>query len=207
MAKPQNSSLRAATDRVHEFEGRPLEAKFLERGLEVLTMLAARLDATELDAAIASPTSPSVLVTAMSQPGAIGIFQGDALLPARLKGLRARDEILAAEGGTLDANEVAKQLGIAREEVEERRTAGKLLAVPLQQGHGYPAWQFVGSMMLPGVEEILALLAEHPPLAQIRFFLSGNTRLGGRRPLDALRRGEIDTARRAARMFGEQGAA
>jgi hypothetical protein len=57
------------------------------------------------------------------------------------------------------------------------------------------------------LEEILALLEEHPPFAKLRFFLSGNLRLGKERPLDRLRRGDVVPVCRAARTFVEQGAA
>jgi hypothetical protein len=41
----------------------------------------------------------------------------------------------------------------------------------------------------------------------VRFFLAKNVRLDGDRPLDRLRRGDVDPVVRAARAFGEHGAA
>jgi hypothetical protein len=54
---------------------------------------------------------------------------------------------------------------------------------------------------------VLPALAEHPSLAQIRFFLAGNLRLAKRRPLDVLREGDVAPVVRAAQAFGEHGAA
>lgn len=142
------------------------------------------------------------------QHAAASVFTSDPLGPARARGLRALNEILAEEGGTLDAEEVAEQLGISLEDIEQRRKAGQVLAVDTgSHGYRYPTWQFSESSMLPGMEDVLLLLARHPPLAQMRFFLSGNLRLGGKRPLDMLRRGLVEQVHRAARAFGEQGAA
>jgi len=191
-----------------DFADEPLRARFLDRGKAVLENLAARLDASELNKALAIHSDATALLTALSQPGAIGMFEKDALRPARLRGLQARDALLAAEGGTLAADQVAKLLSVSVPTVEKRRAAGKLIALEVpRRGPLFPAWQFEGGGLLPGMEEILKLLADHPPLAQMRFFLSGSRRLGGERPLDLLRRGELEPVRRAARTFGEHGAA
>jgi hypothetical protein len=132
----------------------------------------------------------------------------DLLASARLRGRRARDKILAAEGGTLGADQVAALLRISLQAVDERRIAGELSALKTgPREYRYPAWQFGETGVLAGLEELLALLAEHPPLAVMRFFLSANQYAGGERPLDLLRKGRLDLAKRAMRTFGEQGAA
>ncbi|AUX42836.1 hypothetical protein SOCE26_042710 [Sorangium cellulosum] len=210
MAKDRNSSaLAEIAERLHEFDGEPLRVAFLARGIDALTQIAERLDQSELGEVVASPSNADALVTALSQPSAVGLFSAaDPLTPARLRGLQARDALLAAEGGTLTAEEVGEVLHLSREAVDRRRAGGGLLAVDIgHRGHLYPSWQFAGEGVLPGLEEILALLAEHPPLARLRFFLSGNHRLGGERPLDRLRRGDLEAVRLAARTFGEHGAA
>ena len=60
--------------------------------------------------------------------------------------------------------------------------------------------------MLPGLEDVLAELSLPDPWTQAAFFLSPNTYLGGQRPIDELRRGNLDEVRRAAWAMGEQGA-
>ncbi len=71
----------------------------------------------------------------------------------------------------------------------------------------YPAWQVVEGHALDGLEETLADLREWPPWTKLGFFLSGDSRLGGVSPLAALRGGRLEETVRAARAFGEQGAA
>jgi hypothetical protein len=140
---------------------------------------------------------------------------GDRLLPvsgplakAHLRGLVAMREILNSDGGSLTATEAAEHLGITRQAVDKRRKAGQLLALELpKRGMHYPAWQFADEGVLPGLVETLAALREHDSWAQARFFVSGNLRLGGRRPVDLLRRGKIEPVLGAAQTFGLHGAA
>ena len=172
-------------------------------------VFAERLNQAELGRAVAAPSNEAALVTAFTQPSMTGLFTAaDPLAPAHLRGLQARDALLAADGGALRAEEVSALLHLSRQAVDKRRPAGNVLAVEVgRRGYLYPAWQFVDDGILPGLEEILALLAEHPPLAKLRFFLSGDLRLDGERPLDRHRRSEIEPVKRSARMFAEQGAA
>jgi hypothetical protein len=210
MAKNRASSaLSDVAMRLHQFERDPIRAAFLARGIDALITIAERLDQGELGRAVTAPSNEATLVTALTQPSMIGLFAvADPLAPARLRGLQARDALLADEGGTLRADEVSALLHISRQAVDKRRAAGKVLAVEIgRRGYLYPAWQFVDDGVLPGLEEILSLLAEHPPLAKLRFFLSSDLRLDGERPLDRLRRSEIEPVKRSARMFAEQGAA
>jgi hypothetical protein len=134
----------------------------------------------------------------------------DALAKARLRGILVMRELLAGDGGALSASDVAKTLGISRQAVDKRRQAGQLLAIEMpKRGWLYPAWQFKKTgTVLEGVPEVLQALAEHDPWAQVRFFVSGNDRLGGKRPVDLLARGQnLDKLLLAAAAFEEQGAA
>jgi hypothetical protein len=132
----------------------------------------------------------------------------DPLGKARLRGALAQRELLSGDGGALSGAEVATLLGVSRQAVDKRRKAGQLFAVELpRRGYLYPAWQLTGTGVLPGVAEVLAALRHLDPWAQARFFVSGNARLGGKRPLDRLRRGDLDAVLRAAGAFDEHGAA
>jgi hypothetical protein len=210
MAKTRASSaLSDVATRLHQFERDPMRAALLARGIDALIKIAERLDQDELGRAVAAPSNETTLITALTQPSLIGLFaSADPLAPARLRGVQARDALLAAEGGTLRAEEVSARLHISRQAVDKRRAAGKVLALEIgRRGYLYPAWQFADDGVLPGLEEVLALLVEHPPLAKLRFFLSSDLRLDGERPLDRLRRSEIESVKRSARVFAEQGAA
>lgn len=132
----------------------------------------------------------------------------DPLARARARGALAQREMLAVDGPPLRVGEVAHRLGISRQAVDKRRQAARLLAVSLgARTFLYPAWQFTETGVLPGLEQVLQILGDSPPWARLRFFVSGNHRLGEERPLDALRRGHLDKVITAAEAFGEHGAA
>jgi hypothetical protein len=126
------------------------------------------------------------------------------------QGTDLRQALLDQEGGSLTVREVSRILGTTPEVVEERRAAGSLLALA-EKGdvYIYPSWQFTAQGTVPGLEAVLRDLCRHNrhPLAKVRFFLSPNIRLENQRPLHLLRRGMIDDVRRAARTYGEHGAA
>src|SRR2546425_8262469 len=172
--------LREAADALEPYARKPLKAAFLARGVRALTELADRLEPSELELAIAGESRASTLLLALSQPGAVGFIrpETDPLARARLRGLSRRDELLASDGGTLTTEDVAKLLELTTQAVHKRRNAGKLLAFELgRRGLRFPAWQFTDEGVLEGLEEVLAVLKDEPPLAVVRFFLAGNLRL------------------------------
>jgi hypothetical protein len=118
-------------------------------------------------------------------------------------------ELLGEEGEPLSASAVGRLMGISPDEVEERRAAGRLIALPQKGAFAFPSWQFAAGGALAGLEDVLAdlRLHNHHPLAELRFFLSPNLRLDNATPLARLRGGMIDEVRRAARAYGEHGAA
>ncbi len=130
------------------------------------------------------------------------------MIDARLRGMQARQEILRTEGGTLSAEQVAACLDITRQAVDKRRRAGKLIGLSTgRRGYAYPAWQLEANGVLAGLAETLADLSVCDPWMQAAFFVSGDPRLGGATPLEELRRGNVEAVRRAARGYGEHGAA
>jgi hypothetical protein len=125
----------------------------------------------------------------------------------RLRGAVGRQRLLHEEGGVIGPAQVAELLGVSRQAVGQRRTAGKLLGIPGPGGYRYPLWQFTGAEVLPGLAKVLAALAGHDPWTVLRFFLNGNLALPeSQRPLDALRLGQLDAVLRAARLYDEQAA-
>jgi hypothetical protein len=136
------------------------------------------------------------------------VREEDPLGPARLRWLRDRERLLAAEGGTLTAGAVMQVLGLkSRQAVQQRRARGTLLGLPLGgTAYRYPAWQFdEQGRVLAGLPEVLAALHSLDPWGQAAYLLAGETRLGGVRPLDALREGQIASVVETARHYGEQG--
>lgn len=200
-------SLRVAADRVVDMGANPGCAVFLTRGLRALTRLAEALPSEALTEAAAADTDYAVLVAALETPAALEEFQRhNPLAEMRLRGLEARQRLLAAEGGPLSGEDVAHLLGISRQAVDKRRQAGRLLGIRVgPHRYAYPSWQFFEDGVLPGLEDVLHDLRHHDPWMQLAFMVNGNLCLDGKVPLEELRRGRVATVRRAARLYGEQG--
>ena len=197
-----------ALNEVRDASGGPVQAIFISRALRAVAMLARTLDVDELGEAAAQPTDYSLLLAALSNSGVLAVLNEDnPLSEARLAGLRGKKELIEAEGGALTVEEAADALGLTRQGVDRRRRAGKLLALSMgKRGYLYPAWQFTQGGTLPGLEETLDVFQDIGPWAQLTWFISPNTRLGGESPLDMLRAGEIGRVVEAASVYGEQGA-
>lgn len=205
---PATKLWKASLAELGEVTSDPLRAAFVARAVAALAEMAHRLGPAELAEATASASNAAVLLRGMMQPSAAGLFvEHDPLAKAHARGLERRDALLASEGGVLTADAVAKRLRISRQAVNKRRDLRQLLAVQIgRRGYLYPAWQFSETGTLDGFPEVLAALGDTPGFGAMRFFLAGADRLGGRRPLDALRKGDLSGALRAAKTFGEHGA-
>lgn len=187
------------------------DAIFLTRALRVFEALLRDLSKDALSSAAAAPSDAEAVFRAMlgARKALLDpVRERDPLALARIRGQQARAALLSEEGGTLSASNVAELLGISRQAVNKRRQGGRLLALPLgRHGFAYPAWQFSGGDLIPGLVDVLGELAGHDPWMQARFFLNPNERLGGSPPLAELRRGRVEPVREAARAHGEHGAA
>lgn len=183
------------------------EAAFVRRGVAAILRMADELRGEGLIRALGESTDLALVLRALEQCERVGVAaEQDPLAVARARGLRLRDELLGAEGGTIGADDVGNLLHITRQAVVKRRRRCQLLAVNVgRRGDLYPRWQLVEDGLLIGLTEILELLAEQSDWAKLRFFLSENSALEGKRPLDLLRAGKIEPVRRAARLANEHG--
>ena len=127
-------------------------------------------------------------------------------LKVRMRGAIARRELLEQDGGVLSPSNVGELLGITRQAVGLRRNAGKLLGVESGRGYVYPAWQFRNTEMVPGIEDIFAILGDADPMTKVIFFLGHDHALGGKRPIDLLLNGKLEEVKQAARTYGHHGA-
>lgn len=194
------------TDRLLRYRSDPARMAFVLQGLEALAAVAERVDPVEIPAG--SEGARAVIEALMQDALRDYLREQDALTPARLRGLKAQRALLEAEGGMMGVAEVAERLGISRQAVSKRREEGALLAVKLGARRDlYPAWQLTRSGVLPGLRETLGALGDADPWAVMGFFLAGNARLGGERPLDRLRRKDVAPVLKAAGAFGEHGSA
>jgi hypothetical protein len=186
-------------------KGNRVQGAYTARALVALRQLVESAEPDALADATGAPSDYGVLVEALGQPQVLDrLRETDPLASARLRGLRAKERLLAAEGGTLASSAAADVLGISRQAVDLRRKRGKLIGLMLgRHAYGYPAWQFGSKGVLPGLEEVLAELESFDPWMQVTFMLGANDLLGGQTPLAELRRGNLDEVRGAARLFGE----
>jgi len=187
------------------FDGQPRRLRFIMGGIRELSRVAAHLSEEQLRQLPGGDEFSHVLVKRLADhlPAA-----PDPLARARTRGLLAQRKMLDVEGPPMAVGQVAQHLRISRQAVDKRRQAGKLLAVSRgSRSFLYPGWQFTETGVLSGLEETLQALTGHPPWACLRFFVSGNHRLGGKRPLDLLRQGRVQKVLKAAKAFGDHGAA
>ena len=207
-----DSNVSAAMGRILAVTQTPTRAALLARALNGLADLTPELSDEAVAHAIGARSDAGVLAQVLEEAPAITILnRDDPLAAARLRGLRAKEELLAAEGGTWPAEQVARHLRLTRQAVDNRRKSGRLIGLDVgRRGFAYPVWQLASNGVLPGLEAVLAAMTVRAPWDQMVFFLSGDPRLGGERPLDVLRRGrakELENVKRAARGYGEHSAA
>jgi Rv2175c C-terminal domain of unknown function len=128
----------------------------------------------------------------------------------RLRSLGAGNELHHAEGGGLSDSEFAARLGIrSRETIRQYRT--KNLIFGWFKGLRicrYPPWQIHGNQLLPGLDKVIAVLKDKgmQPIAMISYFLTPSTHLSDARPLDLLRKGQVEEVVADAQRYGDIGA-
>lgn len=128
---------------------------------------------------------------------------------AVLKGIEIAEIDLRNSGGAYDLEQVRRLLhGVSRQRIDRRVQDGSLLAVPGPSNKRYyPAAQFRDDgSIVEGLRETQNALPTRNGFAVLNFLVNPDARLGGRRPIDLLRAGEIEPVIEAARRVGEQGA-
>jgi len=202
----------AALSVVAAAAGRRVRTAFASRALRAVARLVAVADEGALTEATGAPSDYDALLQVLARPETVADLHPtvapDPLRDARLAGLRAREHLLAAEGGAYTSAQTATALGITRQTVDNRRRHGRLLAVTLgRRGYRYPGWQIDRGNALAGLDRVLAELRGLDPWTQLAFMLNPNTWLDDQTPLAELRRGHVERVRDAASVFGEHVAA
>jgi hypothetical protein len=128
---------------------------------------------------------------------------------ALLRGREIAAEDLKRSGGSYSLDEVRRLLnGVSRQSVEKRVREGRLLAVsgPNNKRY-YPVAQFNDDgSVVEGLREVQRALATENGNAVLNFLVNATPQLDDRRPLDLLKRGEVDRVIEAAERTGEPGA-
>src|SRR5438128_1031345 len=203
--KPEHRFLDLALREVAETK----HPAFVSRLLRVVTNLEKELPQGRINEAIAAPTDYLVFLNALSaSPLASESVADDPLAAAKFRGLERKRQLVEASGGVLSAQGVAELLGITRQAVDKRRAQNQLVALTQgRRGYSYPWFQFEDGKTLPGLEEALQELKSFDPWMQLDFFVNRNDRLSGITPVAAVRVGNQSEVLRAARSYGEHGAA
>jgi len=207
LASP-STELKAAFDRLHRLAQGDLETVVATRSLNAIAEFLEQADSRLLKEVATAPTDIDVLLKELSAPESVEVLrQHDPLANARLRGLVLKREMLEAEGGAMTTEEVAKLLRMTVQAVHKRRKARKLIAVSLgRRGYLFSQWQFEDKVH-PVLDQVLATLdVSVSDWGLVSFFVNGNIYLDGVSPLEALRRGNLEGALRAARAYGTQGA-
>ena len=164
-------------------------------------------DSSELRKIVDIP-SDSMMLFELVKQSEPSICETNPLAEAQIRGIKIKQEILSAEGGTISSEDAAKILNITRQGIDKRRKAGHLIGVSVgRRGYRYPVWQFAGDGILKGLDKVFSELIGHDPFMQIIFILNPNTRLDGDTPLNKLRSGDVASVIAAAKAYGEHGAA
>lgn len=207
-SKALPSRLEEAASRIQELGDDPIRAAVVARAVSGIVEVVRTLTKSDLGELASAASDYALFVEMLERPEVVAeLRHKDPLMPARIRGLQARQELLESQGGALTVDEVVKILRLTRQGVDKRRISGKLLAVETgRRGFLYPAWQFTKSGVLRGLEAALSALEGHDPWARLWFFVTENTWLEGATPLEVLKRGEVEALLTAARNHGEQGA-
>ncbi len=205
---------KAASGRSRRSEPAPskdLVDAFVQRSGRALTRIAERMPRDRLLAAVGASTDTDVLFSSLRDVAAIGAEilpdKPDPLTEAFLRGSEMKREMLKAEGGAVSAQRLAEHLGITPQGLGRKRERNQVFWLDVGDGYVYPAFQIGKSGLLHGIGEILDAFSVEDPCMRVNFMLTGDTRLGGKRPIDLLRKRKIDEVVAAAAAYGEHGAA
>jgi len=184
-----------------------IEAAVIARALKAVASL---LTSESLGAAAASSSDLDLILTLLSgERMLVELKRIDPLAGARIRGLKAKEAIINAEGGCLSAEEAAEAAHVTDAAISKARKEGRLIGLPVgQKAWIYPSWQFVqpGGFQA-GLKEVIAALGNIGPWAQTMFMLEKNDRLNGKTPLSVMREGSTATVVVAAKLHGDQGGA
>lgn len=184
---------------------------FVLRTSRALARIAKRMPRDRLLAAVGASTDTDVLFSSLRETAAIGAEiepdKPDALTEAFLRGSEMKRDMLKAEGGALSAQQLAEHLGITPQGLGRKRERNQVFWLDVGDGYVYPAFQIGKNGLLPGIREVLGAFTVDDPWMRVNFMLTGDQRLGNKRPIDELRKGKIDDVVMAAAAYGEHGAA
>lgn len=181
----------------------------LERGQRTLENLFRKARPRDLDALQRTTNEVTFLIGAARLAVESGLAGQDAVErdyhQARLRGLARVAELRKMAEPCLETGAVCALLGVSRETIRKKLERRQLLALPKgSEDRVFPAFQFKGGKVLPGVGEVLAAL-DTDPFVALSFFFSRNPFFGNKTALEALSAGMIEAVVAEAGSYREHG--
>lgn len=182
-----------------EFEVRE---RFVQRYAATIRRIAEVAPTAVLLKALANSDEVGGLAAALSESLDIPRAH-DPLSRAKARATQIKRRLLEEAGGACEAGDVAELLGITPQAVHQRRNRGALLAVQRPNGQWmYPRIQFEPIETANRMGEVLSAFKVNDSWARLSVLLSRTDSLGGRRPIDVLREGDVEGAILAVASFG-----
>ncbi|MDF0491099.1 hypothetical protein PX699_22715 [Sphingobium sp. H39-3-25] len=91
----------------------------------------------------------------------------EAIMAAREKTVRFREDMAARAGGMLDRADVAAMFGVTPAAIDKQRQRRQILGVPYGAEMRYPAAQFVDGEVLQGLKAVLEAFDDMNPWEQL----------------------------------------
>ncbi len=177
---------------------------------EALLEGAARLKRSSWEVRVRAGHKP-FLQSSNSMNTKIGVaaYEPDARARALLRGREYVRADLRDAGGASDVGEVRSLLNdITRQALDKRVNEGTLLVVPGPSNRRrFPTFQFTDDgEVVAGLKPVREALGYSSPWSVLNFLVNPQDALGGERPIDRLRKGDVDSVIEAAQRAGVQGA-
>ena len=183
----------------------PRQARHVEPGVEKTATVVSSL----LELQHYPPEKALLALTLAADKIEAGRDNIEALkMRAALRGAGAVNELIEAEGGQISAEEFAHRVNVSRETVNQWRQQDRVLGWKRgARNYSYPAWQIHQGGLLPGLESVLSALRPKKlgVLEIADYLLSVSDELGGR-PLDLLRKADVEPVIEHAKRYGCIGA-
>jgi hypothetical protein len=185
--------------------GQDIQGALFLRCLRAVEEVVRRMPDDLVLSTLSAPSDFGALARAMSDPRvAQASRETDPFAGAVGRSIAHRRLLLERAGEMLSSSQVEDLLGIKRQAIDKRRNAHKLLAVRIASDWSYPAFQFRGSNVLAGLEDVLQAHAGLDPWVVLDILLAADDALGGRTLLQAIEEGNTRAiARHVAQARGD----
>jgi hypothetical protein len=115
-------------------------------------------------------------------------------------------EMQMAEGGAWPDAELRKKFNLTSAVLHRRRKEHRIIYWrDARNDFFYPRWQFTeAGALMAGIQDVLQIFRSQDEWRVMRYFLGPRKQLGGQRPVDLLRAGEVEKVLAHAREHGSE---